>query len=789
MLCFFAPLLVGPTAAEAAPPVTEAAPSAPRQMSLNHDWKFLRTEAADNADMAPSAAAFDDSAWDTVTLPHTAHVEPLVAHQMWQGVCWYRKHLTMPPSWAGRKVAVDFGAAMSVAQVWVNGRPAATHYGGFLPFSVDLTDDLHSGDNVIAVRLDNRDNEEVPPGKPYKDLDFTWYSGLYRNVSLRVTDRLHISDAVEAGLPASGGVFVTFPEADAQRATAAVRLHVVNENSAAKKCRARFTLVDAQGQAAAQAETAPIAVSPGTDHVFAGTLAVANPHLWSPDHPNLYQLRSEIVSDNAVTDMVQTRIGIRRISFSASGGFQINGQKMYLRGTNRHQEYPYLGYALSDNAQYRDALKIKEAGFDFVRLSHYPNSPAFLDACDELGLVVMEPIPGWQFMGDALFKQRAIQDARDMVRRDRNHPSLMLWETSLNETHMDKPFMDALAQAAHEEYPGDQCYTAGWQDDFDVFLQSRQAGGCHGYKNGDKACEISEYGDWEYYARNMGLNQKAGHDKLRPEWTSRQTRADGEARLRQQAVNFQEAANDNRSTPAFGDGAWLMYDYSRGYDPTLETSGAMDSLRLPKFAYSFFQSQRDADTPALPGVQSGPMVSIASWWSASSPTDVLVYSNCAEVELSLNGKIIARQKPDVDSRSNRLPHPPFTFPLGRFTPGTLKAVGLIAGLPKATETVRTPGAPVSIRLRYDRSGRPLAADGADAVFVYADIVDAAGTVVRSASLPIQFSVVGPAHLVGDNPVSATAGQSGILLQAGDRVGPIVVQASAAGLSPGRLSVP
>ena len=411
---------------------------------------------------------------------------------------------------------------------------------------------------------------------------------------------------------------------------------------------------------------------------------------------------------------------------------------MYLRGTNRHQEYPYLGYALSDNAQGRDALKIKQAGFDFVRLSHYPQSPAFLDACDELGLVVMEPIPGWQFMGDAVFQQRAIQDVRDMIRRDRNHACVALWETSLNESHMDKPFMDALGQAAHEEYPGDQCYTAGWQDNFDVFLQSRQGGGCHGYQNGDKACEVSEYGDWEYYAGNGGLNQGAMADLKGAARNSRQTRADGELRLLHQAVNFQEAANDNRSTPAFGDGVWLMYDYSRGYAPDLETSGVMDSLRLPKFAYSFFASQRDANYPALAGVKSGPMVSIASWWNASSPTDVYVYSNCEEVELSLNGKVIARQKPDADSISTRLPHPPFTFHLGRFTPGTLQAVGLIGGDAKATDTVSTPGAPAAIRLRSDLSGRPFTADGADAVFVYADIVDSQGTIVRSAAAPITF---------------------------------------------------
>jgi beta-galactosidase len=448
---------------------------------------------------------------------------------------------------------------------------------------------------------------------------------------------------------------------------------------------------------------------------------------------------------------------------------------MFLRGCNRHQEYGYLGYALSDNAQYRDAVKIKSAGFDFIRLSHYPNSPAFLDACDELGLVVMEPIPGWQFMGDDTFKQRSFQNCRDMIRRDRNHPCVALWETSLNETDMDKSFMDKMQQIAHEEYPGDQCYTAGWIDDFDVFLQARQTGsGCHGYKNGNKACLVSEYGDWEYHA---------------PQQTSsRQARENGEAGLVRQLTNFQMAANDNLQTPAIGDGVWLMFDYSRGYDKPLETSGVMDNLRMPKFSYYFYQSQRGADYPPIANVTTGPMVYIASWWTEKSATNICVVSNCEEVELSLNRQVISRNKPDANGNSSHLAHPSFTFKVDAFAPGTLKATGYIGGQEKASYAITTPGSPTSLRVRADLSGRPLQADGADAIFIYADVIDSEGNVVTDSTAPITFSVQGNGKLIGETTTAATGGSAGIILQAGTDPGSITVSANADGLLSGSVAV-
>ena len=451
-------LAVGPSFSCAG---SDLPPDGRSRLDFNPGWRFQRGDSAEGF-----AAELDDRSWDSVSLPHAARVEPLVTgppgsdSYQWQGVCWYRKRFVLRPEAAGRSVAVLFDGAMNVAEVWLNGRFLGRHLGGWLPFGFDITGEIElAGENVLAVRLDNRDDPVTGP-KPLSQLDFNFYHGIYRSVTLLVKDSLHITDPILADRPASGGVFVSCPEVSSERARVRAQIHVRNTGDVAREFRLRQRLVDAEGRVVARAVSNPTRLDSSEDQDLVQDLTVAEPAFWSPRSPALYRLHTELVEDGIVVDQERTRIGIRHLEISAEG-FRINGEPMFLRGTNRHQEYPYIGYALSDAAQYRDAQKIKDAGFDYVRLSHYPHAPAFMDACDELGLVVMNCIPGWQFFNheDPAFTELQYENSRLLVRRDRNHPCVILWEVSLNETSMPQEFIRTTHAIAHEELPGDQCFT------------------------------------------------------------------------------------------------------------------------------------------------------------------------------------------------------------------------------------------------------------------------------------------------------------------------------------------
>ncbi len=755
-----AALAVQPALARCAPSGRTAGAA---RIDFNPDWRFHLGDAA-----GADAVAFDDAAWEPAMLPHTARIESLVTGEpgsdtyQWQGICWYRKRFSVSPESAGRKIFVRFEGAMNVVDVWLNGAFLGRHLGGWLPFGFDISEQTVAGaENVLAVRLDNRDNPVTGP-KPLAQLDFNPYHGIYRNVHLVIKDPLYITDPILADRPASGGVFVTAPEVSPEAATVRVRVHVRNDRASAATFHVRAVLVGPDGRIAAESRSDDVQMASGDDRDVAQEVRVRAPALWSPRRPDLYSLHTEVVESGEAVDRETTRIGIRRIDISAEG-IRINGERMFLRGTNRHQEYPYVGYALSDAAQFRDAKKIKDAGFDYVRLSHYGHAPAFMDACDELGLVVMNCIPGWQYFNrdDPAFTKVQYENCRRLLRRDRNHPCVILWEVSLNETAMPAEFIRTTHAIAHEEYPGDQCYTCGWTEGYDVFIQARQHGGCRDVR--DRPCVVSEYGDWEYYAQNAGLEQEAWADLTPDAANSRQLRWHGESALLQQATNFQEAHNDNRATIAFADGLWVMYDYNRGYAPDIESSGCMDLFRLPKFSHAFFRSQRDA-AEGIRQAESGAMVFIANYWMPDSATRVRVFSNCDEVALYLDGTLVERRGPDTDRLSTDLAHPPFTFDLDAFRPGTLEAIGYLGGRETARHVVRTPGAAERLRLRLDQSGRPFAADGKDVAFLYAELQDGNGTVVPSAWENVFFGVTGPVTLVGANPFSSDAGIASILVR-------------------------
>lgn len=542
--------------------------------SFNQHWEFLQN--ADTVINPGMSVKTNTQGWRKVSLPHTAHIEMVQdTGKQWQGICFYRKFFQVPATSKGRHMAIQFDAAMQEADVFLNGQLIFKHVGGYLPFYIDVTDGLKYGaENNIVVRLDNRDNPLIPPGKPLKDLDFNYYSGIYRNAWLISKNKVHISNAIAANRIAGGGVFIHTEKIEDSIASLYIKTDIKNDNVAERQVRVRTNIMDAKGKIVAK-HTSSLQRVGQLDHgSFVQQITVAHPTLWSPETPYLYQVKIEVLEGDKILDRESVRTGIRTIRLDSTT-FYLNGEPLKIRGTNRHQEYPYLGNAISDRAQYRDAWKIRQAGFNFVRSSHYPHATAFLDACDELGLLVMDAIPGWQFFGNDSFQKNSYQDIRDMIRRDRNHPSIILWESSLNESGMSRNYMQTSHNIVHEELPFEGIYSAGWIDQaYDVFLPARQHGKAPDYwkkYTKKKPLLIAEYGDWEYYAQNAGFNQKEFKNLKKEEANSRQFRGNGQKAMLQQALNYQESHNDNLYGPAIGDANWLMFDYKRGYatDSTL----------------------------------------------------------------------------------------------------------------------------------------------------------------------------------------------------------------------------
>lgn len=723
---------------------------APARVDFNAGWEFTRL----------SDSVYNErSIWQAVSLPHTPQIEPLViSEQQWQGTCVYRKVFDNPSPEGQQNVALRFGAAMHDAKVILNGKLLKTHHGGYLPFVVDLTENLVKEQNTLVVELNNEDNKDIPPGKAIAGLDFNYYGGLYRGVELLLRNKIYISDPVEAGKKAGGGVYLKQKKDESGITHIRVNIDVVNTFPEEQNIDAEIQLFSPSGSLYASYNSEAIKIEAEESGLITLDMILDDARLWSPSFPELYMMEIAVKQGRKIFEKQTLNFGVRDYRFDSTG-FYLNGRHLRIRGTNRHQEYPYVGYAIGPNADYRDALKIKDAGFNFVRLSHYPHSEAFLDACDKLGILVMDAIPGWQFAGDSLFLENSKQDLRDMIRRDRNHPSIVLWEASLNESWMPYGFIEAMHQITKEELEGNISYSCGWMDTiYDVYIPARQHAKPPHYWNNyskNKAILIAEYGDWEYYAQNAGFNQKQFNDLLADERTSRQLRGAGQKRLAQQALNYQEAHNDNLKGSFAGDANWLMFDYNRGYAPDIESSGIMDIFRLPKFAYYFYSSQKDLNCGDT-------ILFIANYWNDPVFTDLKVFSNCDSVELWLNNDLVAARGPDNDSYSDKLAHPPFTFENLSWSKGELKAIGFVEG--KKVKEIVTISSEVAeaLDITIDYSTKLPARGSTDILFVYASVKDNNGSIVYNSEDLVEFTLEGSGELIGENPAKAEAGIATIL---------------------------
>ena len=550
--------------------------------NFNQAWKFKRADVS-----GADATAFDDSAWDNVGLPHSFSLPYFMASKFYVGYGWYRKHFSVPSSWTGKSVSLEFQAAFDQAEVYVNGTKVGEHVGGYNGFSIDITSAIKTGDNVVAVRLNNNWNAQVPPLTG----DHTFQGGLYRNVFVVVTDPLHVTWY---------GTWVTTPTlatSSGSSSTVEIKTEVQNNRSAAVTATLKTDIVDKDGKVVATVSSQQ-QIAAGKAVTFDQTTpAVSSPSLWHPDHPTMYRALSTLSDGTGTADAFTTPFGFRWFSWSASQGFSLNGSHYWIQGANVHQDHAGWGNGVSDSALTRDVKMVKDAGMNFIRGSHYPKAPAFADACDQLGILFWSEnnfwggfggAGGWPYNGaypstsadyDA-FDANVLASLTDMIRIHRNHPSIIAWSMGNEDFFNGGPADRVVAllkksvALTHQLDPaptGRPAAIGGAQSKI-AGVEAGTLGDVAGY-NGDGVGYndpgvpnmVSEYGADVSWTRPG--NYEAGWGNL-------------------------TVTNGLAAQPAWRSGIsrWCMFDYGSQMGSQYTNAGLVDYFRIPKRAYYWYRN-------------------------------------------------------------------------------------------------------------------------------------------------------------------------------------------------------
>ena len=689
---------------------------------------------------------------------------------------------------------------MGKSKVFVNGKLLTEHFGGYLPVVVDVSDALNWGeDNVIAVWTDNSDDKTYPPGKAQDVLDFTYFGGIYRDCWLIAHNPVFITDPNFENKVAGGGLFVAYDKVSDASAEVLLKAHVRNDSRKAFTGVVEYELQQPDGTQVAFLND-KVQVRPGRAITSKDKLIVKNPMLWSPETPTLYNLIVRIRDrEGNVVDGYRRRIGIRSVEFKGKDGFWLNGKpyESPLIGANRHQDFAVVGNAVANSIHWRDAKKLRDAGMKVIRNAHCPQDPAFMDACDELGLFVIVNTPGWQFWNDAPeFAQRVYSDIRNLVRRDRNHACVWMWEPILNETWYPEDFAKNTRDIVDQEYPYPYCYSgcdsgARGHEHFPIlFTHPSYDGKSWGDKNANPKIT--------YFTREWGDNVDDWSSHNSP---SRVARNWGEQPMLIQAQHYANPTYTYTCYDALyrtprqhvGGCLWHSFDHQRGYHPDPFYGGLMDVFRQPKYSYYMFKAQRSPQKQERL-FETGPMVYIAHEMTPFSGKDVTVFSNCDEVRLTFlkDGKTYTYNKPVV---KEGMPSPVITFPdvydfmtdkaMSRKKKQDevfLRAEGLIDGKVVATHEVHPARRPEKVLLWVDNENVNLKADDSDFVTVVAAIADKNGNIKRLNNYYVKFHVEGEGRILGDagilaNPAPVKWGTAPVLIQSTLRPGKIKITAS------------
>jgi beta-galactosidase len=711
-------------------------------LPMNRNWRF-----SPKASDAAHAHDFDDSGYERVVVPHTN--AKLSWHsfdeKIYEFVSSYRRKFKLPAEAKGKHVFVDFEGVMTASTVYINGNKLGEYRGGYTPFSFELTKYLDwDGDNVLALDVDSTERPDIPPFG--YEIDYLTFGGIYREVSLRIVPGTFIENVfakpkdVLSKPSLDVDCFVQRLDASKDALTVEVDLREGDR-------------VLAKGMVKVPA--AAVAADPTTHSVHLDNLGAIK--LWDLENPNLYTVQVRLMRGTQVVDQVSRTIGFRRAEFT-DHGFELNGKVIKLRGLDRHQTFPFVGQAMPGRAQRRDAVILrKKLHCNIVRTSHYPQSRHFLDACDEIGLLVLEEIPGWQHIGDEPWKVISIDNVNRMIRRDWNRPSIILWGVRINESKDDHDFYIRTNALAHK------------------LDTTRQTGGIRYFQESEFLEDVFTMNDfgWPLKPPNHPryLNTEfVGHTF--PTKTIDQVERLTEHTLRHARIHDQLASN-----PQYAGGiGWCAFDYNThgdfGSGDRICYHGVTDMFREPKPAAGFYKSQCD---PAEEIVME-PAFHWARGDESIGFSKAVVCSNCDKIKLYIADQLIVEADPDRKQFAH-LRYAPFVIELSELFHkwGDLRLEGYIDGKKVIERKFSGRGVDAKFALLPDDTS--LMADGADTTRVVLRVTDEFDNIKPFANDAIKFEIEGPAEIIGDNPFALIGGTGAIWIRAKEKAGTVKLTAT------------
>lgn len=694
------------------------------KMNFNTEWLYSPKDYENGA-----LPELNDSTFEQVSVPHAntllkTHKGPNFQEQIesYRFISWYRRHFVLDESYEGKRIQVEFEGVATVAQVYVNGQFVGEHKGAYTGFSFDITEYLNPSneENVIAVRVDSTRHADIPPEGG--SVDYCLFGGIVRDVWLIATGECYIDNT-----------FAMTPDIATGSGKVKNVTVVKNETGMEKELVVETSLYDKTGELVSKGSAVTVVPAGEGCIVETETESWQQPILWETENPYLYSVVTRVLDGEACLDDSVTRIGFRWFEF-AEDGFYLNGKRIELVGVNRHEQWPYLGRAVNNKHQRADADLVKATGFNAVRCSHYPQDPAFLERCDEIGLIVFEEAPGWQYIGDEAWKEIYKTNVEEMIVRDRNHPSIVSWGTRVNESWDDDALYIQTNKIAKELDATRPTHGVRRMESYadSAFLDCEDI-----YTVNYQYPDVPKYKPFLITEHSMDWYEGNGFSWATEEKALKFTKSFAEV------VDYYFG-----NELCLGGFAWSMFDYNNEVNYTRTDnvfySGMYDIFRIEKMPAYFYMSQKD--------VNEAPMVYIANNWTKDTSDTVTVMSNCNEIELFVNGVLVGKSEPNLYLN---LPHPMYEFKNVVYAEGEVTAVGYVEGKEVARHTRKTPGK--ATRLRLTPEYESIVADGSDFTMVKIELTDENGTVLPYADNRVTITVSGTGRFIGEQRLKLEGG--------------------------------